>query len=49
MLGSAKMRPGLESYYEKTIAHGADDYYADAGEAPGVWAGAGSSGAGISG
>ena len=49
MFGMAKMKPGLEGYYEKTIAHGADDYYAEAGEAPGMWAGAGITGAGISG
>jgi conjugative relaxase-like TrwC/TraI family protein len=49
MLGLALMRPGREGYYEREIAGGGDDYYTEAGQAPGVWAGAGAAAAGLTG
>jgi conjugative relaxase-like TrwC/TraI family protein len=36
-------------YYAREVADGLEDYYAGAGEAPGVWAGAGAAVAGFSG
>lgn len=41
MLSVAKLAPGQEAYYERSVARGVDDYYAGAGESPGVWAGRG--------
>ena len=41
MLSIAKLSPGHERYYERSVAGGLDDYYAGRGEAPGVWVGAG--------
>src|ERR671923_2399237 len=41
MLTVAKLSPGQEAYYERSVAHGIDDYYAGRGESPGVWVGAG--------
>ncbi|MCP9485176.1 MAG: relaxase domain-containing protein [Gaiellaceae bacterium MAG52_C11] len=37
----AKLTPGQEGYYERSVAAGIDDYYAGRGESPGVWAGRG--------
>ncbi len=40
----AKLSPGQEGYYERSVADGIDDYYAGRGESPGVWAGQGAAG-----
>jgi conjugative relaxase-like TrwC/TraI family protein len=37
----AKLTPGQERYYERSVAAGLDDYYAGRGESPGVWTGRG--------
>jgi hypothetical protein len=37
----AKLSPGQEAYYERSVADGIDDYYAGRGESPGVWVGRG--------
>ena len=47
MLSVAKLAPGQEAYYERSVARGLDDYYAGAGESPGVWAGRGSESLGL--
>lgn len=49
MLSVAKLSPGQESYYERSVAQGVDDYYAGRGESPGVWAGMGAVGLGLEG
>ena len=41
MLSVAKLTPGQETYYERSVAAGIDDYYAGRGESPGVWVGYG--------
>ena len=41
MLSVAKLTPGQEGYYERSVAAGVDDYYAGRGESPGIWAGRG--------
>src|SRR6266516_1314926 len=41
MLSVAKLSPGQERYYERSVADGLDDYYAGRGESPGVWIGRG--------
>ena len=41
MLTVAKLSPGQEAYYERSVAAGLDDYYAGRGESPGVWIGRG--------
>jgi len=41
VLSVAKLTPGQESYYERSVAAGMDDYYAGRGESPGVWVGRG--------
>ena len=41
MLSVAKLTPGQEGYYERSVAAGIDDYYAGRGESPGVWTGRG--------
>jgi conjugative relaxase-like TrwC/TraI family protein len=41
VLSVAKLSPGQEAYYERSVADGIDDYYAGRGESPGVWTGAG--------
>jgi conjugative relaxase-like TrwC/TraI family protein len=41
MLSVAKLSPGQEAYYERSVAQGIDDYYAGRGESPGIWFGAG--------
>jgi conjugative relaxase-like TrwC/TraI family protein len=41
MLSVAKLSPGQEAYYERSVADGIDDYYALRGESPGVWVGRG--------
>src|SRR6266568_4908210 len=41
MLSIAKLSPGQERYYERSVAKGLDDYYAGRGESPGVWTGRG--------
>src|SRR3954467_14601437 len=37
VLSVAKLTPGQERYYERSVAAGLDDYYAWRGESPGVW------------
>ena len=41
VLSMWKLRVGVEAYYLAQVASGLDDYYAGAGEAPGVWMGGG--------
>jgi conjugative relaxase-like TrwC/TraI family protein len=41
VLSIAKLTPGQERYYERSVAAGLDDYYAGRGESPGVWIGRG--------
>jgi conjugative relaxase-like TrwC/TraI family protein len=41
VLSVAKLTPGQERYYERSVAAGLDDYYAGRGESPGVWTGRG--------
>src|ERR671931_627469 len=41
VLSVSKLTPGQESYYERSVAAGLDDYYAGRGESPGVWTGRG--------
>ena len=43
VLSVAKLTPGQERYYERSVAAGLDDYYAGRGESPGVWIGRGAS------
>jgi len=49
VLSVAKLTPGQEGYYERSVAAGEDDYYAGSGEAPGVWAGRGAARLGLEG
>lgn len=49
MLSVAKLTPGQEGYYERSVAAGLDDYYAGRGESPGVWAGRGAERLGLEG
>ena len=35
VLSVAKLTPGQEGYYERSVAAGIDDYYAGRGESPG--------------
>ena len=49
MLTVAKLTPGQESYYEKSVAAGLDDYYAGRGESPGIWIGRGAPELGLEG
>jgi conjugative relaxase-like TrwC/TraI family protein len=49
MLSVAKLAPGQEAYYERSVARGVDDYYAGRGEAAGVWWGAGAATLGLAG
>ena len=49
MLSVAKLSPGQEAYYEKSVAAGLDDYYAGRGESPGLWAGRGATALGLEG
>jgi len=41
VLSVAKLTPGQEGYYERSVAAGIDDYYAGRGESPGIWVGRG--------
>ena len=41
MLAIAKLTPGQEGYYERSVAPALDDYYAGRGESPGIWTGRG--------
>src|ERR1051325_9861664 len=41
VLSIAKLTPGQERYYKRSVAAGLDDYYAGRGESPGVWTGRG--------
>ena len=43
MLSIAKLTPGQEGYYERSVAAGLDEYYEGHGESPGVWTGRGAS------
>ncbi|HZR92284.1 MAG TPA: MobF family relaxase [Gaiellaceae bacterium] len=49
MLSVAKLTPGQEGYYERSVAGGLDDYYAGRGESPGVWTGRGAKALGLEG
>jgi conjugative relaxase-like TrwC/TraI family protein len=49
MLSVAKLTPGQESYYERSVAAGLDDYYAGRGESPGIWTGRGAAELGLEG
>jgi conjugative relaxase-like TrwC/TraI family protein len=49
MLAIAKLTPGQEGYYERSVAPALDDYYAGRGESPGLWAGKGSAQLGLEG
>lgn len=49
MLSVAKLTPGQEGYYERSVAAGLDDYYAGRGESPGVYAGRGAARLGLAG
>jgi conjugative relaxase-like TrwC/TraI family protein len=49
VLSVAKLTPGQESYYERSVAAGLDDYYAGRGESPGVWTGRGAAVLGLEG
>jgi len=45
----AKLTPGQEAYYERSVAVGVDDFYAGTGESPGLWAGRGAAALGLEG
>src|SRR5262249_50010980 len=49
VLSVAKLTPGQEGYYERSVAAGIDDYYAGRGESPGIWAGQGAAALGLEG
>src|SRR3954469_658276 len=49
VLSVAKLTPGQERYYEKSVAGGIDDYYAGRGESPGIWTGRGAAALGLEG
>ena len=49
MLSVAKLTPGQEGYYERSVAAGIDDYYAGRGESPGIWTGRGAAALGLKG
>src|SRR5437763_187676 len=49
VLSIAKLTPGQEGYYERSVADGLDDYYAGRGESPGVWTGRGARELGLEG
>ncbi|MDQ3379516.1 MAG: relaxase domain-containing protein [Actinomycetota bacterium] len=49
MLSIAKLVPGQERYYERSVAIGLDDYYAGRGESPGMWVGRGARELGLEG
>src|SRR5436190_21365013 len=49
VLSIAKLSPGQEGYYERSVAAGLDDYYAGRGESPGVWTGRGAAALGLEG
>jgi TrwC relaxase len=44
VLSIAKLTPGQEGYYERSVAAGLDEYYEGQGESPGVWVGRGAAG-----
>jgi conjugative relaxase-like TrwC/TraI family protein len=49
VLSVAKLTPGQEGYYERSVAAGIDDYYAGRGESPGIWTGRGAASLGLEG
>src|SRR4051812_39805006 len=49
VLSIAKLTPGQEGYYERSVAAGLDDYYAGRGESPGIWIGRGAQTLGVEG
>lgn len=49
MLSVAKLTAGAEDYYLLSVAHGLEDYYTGAGEAPGYWTGKGAQALGLDG
>jgi conjugative relaxase-like TrwC/TraI family protein len=49
VLAVSKLTPGQESYYERSVAAGLDDYYAGRGESPGIWTGRAAAALGLEG
>ena len=49
MLIVAKLAPGREAYYERSVASGLDAYDSGRGESPGVWVGRGATSLGLEG
>src|SRR3954447_14080244 len=49
VLSIAKLTPGQEGYYERSVADDLDDYYAGRGESPGIWTGRGAAELGLEG
>jgi conjugative relaxase-like TrwC/TraI family protein len=49
VLSVAKIAPGQERYYERSVAAGIEDYYAGRGESPGIWTGKGAAALGLKG
>src|SRR3954454_17465571 len=49
LLSVAKLTPGQEGYYGRSVAAGLDDYYAGRGESPGIWIGRGAQTLGLEG
>src|SRR5919109_2047029 len=49
VLSVAKLTPGQEAYYERSVAAGLDDYYTGRGESPGIWTGRGATILGLEG
>ena len=47
VLSVAKIAPGQERYYERSVATGIEDYYAGRGESPGLWTGKGAAALGL--
>jgi conjugative relaxase-like TrwC/TraI family protein len=47
VLSVAKIAPGQERYYERSVAAGIEDYYAGRGESPGMWIGRGAAALGL--
>lgn len=48
-MSAGKIGAGAAGYFEREVASGREDYYAGAGEAPGVWRGEGADAAGLEG
>src|SRR5688500_18715019 len=48
-MGIGRLGSGRAEYYLAQVADGVEDYYTEAGEAPGVWLGSGPGALGLSG